>query len=189
MKPFERPTRRVAFRAGFVAFVATMVLALASTSARRVDNDTAQTSTGTDGKAAAPSAKEVRGASPYMEIQNEPAPRLIVDPPLPDLLDRGVVWIQWRVEHVRILPVFGKGALNASPRIGHLHVHVDDLPWWWADASDINTIDLAGMPPGPHKIRIELVNANHEVFPGQSKTVTFTIPKGASSSQAHSHPQ
>jgi hypothetical protein len=41
------------------------------------------------------------------------------------------------------------------------------------DPSNINTIDLAGMPPGPHKILIELVNANHEVFPGQSKTVTF----------------
>jgi hypothetical protein len=30
--------------------------------------------------------------------------------------------------------VFGAGALQASPRIGHLHVIVDDLPWWWADA-------------------------------------------------------
>jgi hypothetical protein len=154
-------------------------------SARRVDNDTAQIPTGSDGKTAAPSAKEVRGASPYLEIKNEPAPKLIVDPPLPDLLDQGVVWIQWRVENVHIVPVFGKGAVNASPRVGHLHVHVDDLPWWWADASDINTIDLAGMPPGPHKILIELVNANHEVFPGQSKTVTFTVPKGAS--RTHSH--
>lgn len=98
---------------------------------------------------------------------------------LPDLLAESVVWIQWRVENVRILPVFGKGALNASPRIGHLHIQVDDLPWWWADASDINTIDLAGLPPGPHKIRIELVNTNHEGFPGQSKTVQFTIPEGA----------
>jgi len=131
------------------------------------------------------SAKEVRGASPYLEIKNEPAPKLIVDPALRDLLDQGVVWIQWRVENVHIVPVFGKGARNASPRVGHLHVHVDDLPWWWADASDINTIDLAGMPPGQHKIRIELVNANHEVFPGQSKTVTFTIPEGASRSHSH----
>jgi hypothetical protein len=57
---------------------------------------------------------------------------------------------------------------------------MDDLPWLWADASNINTIDLAGMPPGPHKILIELVDANHEVFPGQSKTVTFTVGKGAS---------
>jgi hypothetical protein len=122
------------------------------------------------------SAKAIRGATPYAEIKDEPAPKLIVDPPLPDLLAKGVVWIQWRVEHVRILPVFGKGALNVSPRVGHLHVHVDDLPWWWADASDNNTIDLAGMPPREHKVLIELVNADHQVFPGQAKTVTFTVP-------------
>jgi len=134
---------------------------------------------------ASQSAKEVRGASPYIEIKDEPAPKLIVDDPLPDLLDQGVVWIQWRVENVHIVPVFGKGALNASPRVGHLHIHVDDLPWWWADASNINTIDLAGMPPGPHKIRIVLVDANHEPFPGQSKTLTFTIPKKVSGSHSH----
>ena len=145
----------------------------------------AQTSTHADVRPDSRSAKEVRGASPYMEIKNEPAPKLIVDDPLPDLLAQGVVWIQWRVENVHIVPVFGKGALNVSPRVGHLHVHVDDLPWWWADASNINTIDLAGMPPGPHKIRIVLVDANHEPFPGQSKTVTFTIPKGAPRSHSH----
>jgi hypothetical protein len=127
-------------------------------------------------EAAPQSAKAVRGATPYAEIKDEPAPKLIVDPPLPDLLAQGVVWIQWRVENVRILPVFGKGALNVSPRVGHLHIHVDDLPWWWADASDNNTIDLAGMPPGEHKVLIELVNADHKVFPGQAKTVTFTVP-------------
>jgi hypothetical protein len=125
--------------------------------------------------ACAQNAKEIRGATPYAAIENEPAPKLIVDPPLPDLLAQGVVWVQWRVENAHIVPVFGKSALNVSPRVGHLHIHVDDLPWWWADASGINTIDLAGLPPGPHKIRIELVNANHEVFPGQSRTVTFTV--------------
>jgi hypothetical protein len=123
----------------------------------------------------AQSAKEIRGVTPYAAIENEPAPKLIVDPPLPDLLAQGVVWIQWRVENVHIVPVFGKGALNVSPRVGHLHIHVDDLPWLWADASNINTIDMAGMPPGPHKVRIELVDANHQVFPGQDKTVTFTV--------------
>jgi len=145
----------------------------------------AQTSTHTDTTPGPQSAREVRGVSPYIELKNEPAAKLIVDSPLPDLLDHGIVWIQWRAENVHIVPVFGKGALNVSPRVGHLHIHVDDVPWLWADASDLNTIDLAGMPPGPHKILIELVNANHEVFPGQSKTVTFTVPKGAPHSQIH----
>jgi hypothetical protein len=144
----------------------------------------AGTSTSADAEPVPPSAREIRGATPYAAIENEPAPKLIVDDPLPDLLDKGVVWIQWRVENVQIAPIFGKGALSVSPRVGHLHIHVDDLPWWWADASDINTIDLAGMPPGPHKIRIVLVDADHKPFPGQSKTVKFTIPPTAVS---HAH--
>ena len=131
----------------------------------------------------AQSAREVRGASPYVAVENEPAPRLIVDPPLPEGLAQGVFWAQYRVENLHIAPVFGAGAIQASPRVGHLHVIVDDLPWWWADASDNNTVDIAGLPPGQHRVKIELVNANHEVFPGQSKTVTFTIPNGAS----HTH--
>jgi quercetin dioxygenase-like cupin family protein len=126
------------------------------------------------------SAREVRGATPYAPIENEPAPKLIVDDPLPDLLHKGIVWIQYRTENLRIVPVFGKGALSVSPRVGHLHVRVDDLPWLWADASDTNTIDIAGMPPGEHKVHIELVDANHQVFPGQSKTVKFTVPGTAS---------
>jgi len=154
--------------------VATVVAVLAVVAAR------AQTSSAREGSVAAMSARDVRGATPYVELANEPAARLIVDQPLPDLLDRGIVWIQWRAENVHIVPVFGKGALSASPRVGHLHVHFDDLPWLWADASDLNTIDLAGVPPGPHKVTVELVDANHQVFPGQSKTVAFTVPAGAS---------
>lgn len=58
------------------------------------------------------SAKEIRGATPYAEIKDEPATKLIVDPPLPDLLANkpSVVWIQYRVENVHIVPVFGKGS-------------------------------------------------------------------------------
>jgi hypothetical protein len=47
----------------------------------------------------------------------------------------------------------------------------------WADASDLNTIDLAGVPPGQHKVLIEFVNANHQVFPGCCQTVMFTVPE------------
>ncbi|HET6410083.1 MAG TPA: DUF6130 family protein [Chthoniobacteraceae bacterium] len=124
----------------------------------------------------AQSAKDIRGASPYLEITNEPAPKLIVDPPLPEGLAHGIFWAQYRVENLRIVPVFGKGAAQTSPRVGHLHVIVDDLPWWWADASDNNTIDIAGLPPGEHKVKIQLVGADHNVFPGQVVTLKFTVP-------------
>src|SRR5262245_16752829 len=84
-----------------------------------------------------PEREEVRGASPYAAIENEPALKLIVHSPLPEALAQGVVQIQYRVENVHIVPAFGAGALNVSPRAGHLHVHVD-LPWWWADGSGLN---------------------------------------------------
>jgi hypothetical protein len=124
----------------------------------------------------AQSARDIRGGSPYVAIENEPAPKLIVDSPLPEGLAQGVFWAQYRVENLRIVPVFGPGALSTSPRVGHLHITVDDLPWWWADASDNNTVDIAGLPPGEHKVKIELVDANHNVFPGQVVTLTFTVP-------------
>ena len=124
----------------------------------------------------AQSARDISGASPYVEITNEPAPRLIVDPPLPEGLAHGIFWAQYRVENLRIVPVFGAGAAQTSPRVGHLHVIVDDLPWWWADPSNTNTIDIAGLPPGQHKVKISLVDANHNVFPGQVVTLTFTVP-------------
>ena len=128
------------------------------------------------GSASAQTAREIRGPSPYEQIENEPAPRLIVDPPLEETLKIGVFQAQYRVENMRIIPVFGPGALNVSPRIGHLHIIVDDLPWWWADASDDNTVDVAGLPPGKHKVTIQLVNPNHEPVPGQIKVLEFTVP-------------
>ena len=125
----------------------------------------------------AQSARDIRGASPYVGIQNEPPPKLIVDPPLPEGLPIGVFWAQYRVENLRIVQVFGPGAVGVSPRVGHLHITVDDLPWWWADASDNNTIDIAGFLPGEHKVKVELVDPNHNVFPGQVVTLTFTVPE------------
>ena len=66
---------------------------------------------GADEKGAPQSAKAVRGASPYIEIKDEPPPKLIVDEPLSDGLPQGIVWIQYRTENCRILPVFGKAQL------------------------------------------------------------------------------
>lgn len=124
----------------------------------------------------AQSAKEIRGASPYVAVKNEPPPKLIMDAPLPEGLADGIYWAQYRVENLRIVQVFGAAARQISPRVGHLHVHVDDLGWWWADASDNNTIDIAGLKPGEHKVKIELVDPDHNVFPGQVVTHRFTVP-------------
>ena len=105
----------------------------------------------------AQSTGEVREASPYVAIANEAPPKLIVDPtPLAAGLAIGIVWIQYHAENVRIVPVFGVGALNVSPRIGHLHIHMDDLPWGWVEAtSDNNTISVAGLPAGQHKMSVD----------------------------------
>ena len=112
--------------------------------------------------------------STVVPIDDEPAPKLIVEPPLPGPLAQGVAFIPYRVENLRILPVAGAAARSVSPRVGHLHITVDDLPWLWADFGQSNTIVLAGMPRGQHKVLIEAVDPEGNVFTGQ--TVTFYSP-------------
>jgi hypothetical protein len=125
----------------------------------------------------AQSATELRSPSQFVAVENEPAPTLIVDPPLPGPLARGAVLIPYRVANLRILPVLGAVADNVSPRVGHLHLTVDDLPWHWGDFSGDNTIVLVGLPPGQHKVLIELANPEHRIFTGQA--VTFLVPDAA----------
>ena len=112
--------------------------------------------------------------SAVVPIDSEPAARLIVEPPLPGPLARGVAYIPYRVENLRILPVGGPAARNVSPRVGHLHITVNDLPWQWADYGQSNTIILVGMPRGEHKVLIEAVDPEGNVVTGQ--TVTFYSP-------------
>lgn len=104
----------------------------------------------------------------------EPAPKLFVQQPLAEpLATRGVVVIPYCAEHMRLASVFGPAALAVSPRVGHVHVTVDDAPWHWADASG-NPLILRGMPKGAHTVLIELVDANHQVV--DKDTVTFSVP-------------
>ena len=72
------------------------------------------------------------------------------------------------------MPVFGPNALAVSPRVGHLHVTVDDASWVWADASG-NPIILMGLLPGPHKVLIQLADANHHIL--DKALVTFVVPE------------
>ncbi len=124
--------------------------------------------------ATAQSARGVLGNAGVVPLDApQPAPKLVVDPPLAGPLSFGRVVIQYRAENLRIVPVFGPNALDVTPRIGHIHVTVDDLPWHWADASGEPLI-MNGFPPGPHKTLIQLVDANHKPF--TQSVVNFIIP-------------
>jgi hypothetical protein len=121
----------------------------------------------------AQSARDVRGPSPLVAIENEAPAKLIVDPPLPEQLALGLVFIQYRTENLRVVPVFGKGALDVSPRLGHIHVTVDHAPWHFVDASG-ETVIVVGLKPGAHQVLIELADPTHRVI--TSETVKFTVP-------------
>lgn len=113
--------------------------------------------------------------NPFLPIASEPKPKLHVDPPVAEpLATRGTAIIPYRTENLRILPIFGPGANDVSPRAGHLHVTVDDLPWHWADAGNTGAIVVAGLPAGDHKVLIEIATPEHRVIAGH--TVSFTVP-------------
>jgi Family of unknown function (DUF6130) len=119
------------------------------------------------------SARDIRGSAPVVQLDTEPPPKFIVDEPMAGPLTFGRVVIQYRTENLRIVPVYGIGALDVSPRIGHLHLTVDNATWHWLDASG-EPITMNGFQPGPHSILIELADPTHKII--DSKLVTFNIP-------------
>jgi hypothetical protein len=123
--------------------------------------------------AMAQTAREIRGPAPLLAIANEPPPKILIDPPLAESLARGLVVIQYRTENLRIVPIFGEGALSVSPRVGHLHITVDDAPWHWVDASG-EPLVLQGLPTGSHKVLIELADPTHRVI--DRGVVSLVIP-------------
>ena len=161
MKPLERLThhgKNVTGNAGRVGALTAIAIALCAFSA------------------AAQTAKEVKGATPLVAVANEAPAKLIVDPPIPEQLAHGRVFIQYRTENLRIMPVYGNAALAVSPRLGHLHYYVDGQSWPTVDSSG-ETVVLVGLQPGPHKVKLELADATHKPIPGASQVVEFTVPQ------------
>ena len=124
--------------------------------------------------AAAQGASDKCRPAGVIPLASEAPAKIFIDAPLPGpLASRGVAIIQYCAENLHLVPVFGEGALSASPRVGHLHVRLDDAPWVWADASG-NPIILMGLTPGPHKVVVELEDANHH--PLDKGSVSFVVP-------------
>ncbi|MCO8309391.1 DUF6130 family protein [Pseudomonas mandelii] len=109
-----------------------------------------------------------------LPLESETVPKLIAYPPLAEPLARGVVIIQYRTEHARIMPVFGKAAVEVSPRLGHLHVTVDDWKGTWAHTSE-DPIILVGLKPGTHTLLLEVADPTHKIL--TSTTVNFIVPE------------
>jgi len=55
---------------------------------------------------------------------------------------------------------------------------MDDASWHWVDAS-AEPVIIKGLMPGPHKVLVELADANHEIL--DKGVVNFVIPKPAAS--------
>ncbi|MHC8395374.1 DUF6130 family protein [Pseudomonas sp. LB3P93] len=109
-----------------------------------------------------------------LPLESETGPKLIAYPPLAAPLARGVVIIQYRTEHARIMSVFGKVAADVSPRLGHLHVTVDDWKGTWAHTSE-DPIILVGLTPGAHKVLLEVADPSHTIL--TSTEVSFVVPE------------
>ena len=124
----------------------------------------------------AQSPKDTCGPTPVIPLTSEEPPAKIVTyaPLAGPLASRGVAIIQYCTQNLHLVPVFGPNALAVSPRVGHLHVTVDDASLVWADASG-NPIILMGLLPGPHKVLIELADANHRIL--DKGLVTFVVPE------------
>ena len=94
--------------------------------------------------ALARTARDILGPAAVVPLASEPAPRIVIDPPLADWLAHGRVVIQYRAENLRIVPVLGPNALDVSPRIL-------PSPPWTGTAAWARTFDAEEKPgkPGP----------------------------------------
>jgi hypothetical protein len=119
------------------------------------------------------------------QTASEPAPKIVVDQPDAKSLKLGRVVIHYRTENLDIVPVFGTAALAISPRIGHIHVIVDDLPWHWQDASG-EAVAIIGLPPGRHKVLVQLESAAHHLL--DQGSVSFVVPRVTERYPAYAQP-
>lgn len=126
-------------------------------------------------------------APALLPLADEAAPKLVVYPPLPAPLARGVVILQFRTENLRVMPVFGATAVALSPRVGHVHVTVDDWHGTWAHTSG-DPVIVTGLAPGQHSILLELADPNHMILTGEKVMVTVPeVPGQPNPPNPHSH--
>jgi hypothetical protein len=101
----------------------------------------------------------------------EATPKLTLLPLRVDVLKDGFVYLPFKVENMTILPLYteiqGADTTKLRPKIGHLHVMVDNSGWSWIHALT-DAIYFGPLSKGSHTVSIELVDAAHSVIEVQS---------------------
>jgi hypothetical protein len=126
----------------------------------------------TIGGQALPSA-QADGPTASAALAEQAPAKIVVDHPKPEPLARGVAILQFRTENLQIVPVFGPAAAAVSPRLGHLHMTLDDAPWHWVHTSN-DPVIVGYLSPGPHKILFELADPNHKIL--AQEVVKLEVP-------------
>jgi hypothetical protein len=115
----------------------------------------------------------VASAQDYAAKMNaQPPAHLMVEAALPGPLAMGLAIIPFSAENIKIAAKYGEAALAVTPRIGHLHISVDDASWHWVHSND-EPVVIQGLATGSHRILLELRDANHG--PIEAKAITFDI--------------
>src|SRR4051812_14464049 len=57
---------------------------------------------------AVPTARDTLGPAAVVPLAEQPPAKIFIDPPLRDSLANGVAVIQYRIENLRVMPVFGQ---------------------------------------------------------------------------------
>ena len=65
--------------------------------------------------------------------------------------------------------------MNGMAKMGHIHVTLDNASWYWVH-DDNSPVVIAGLTPGQHTVKLELVTSGHmPLNPPVSQTVSFTM--------------
>ncbi|MGY2374018.1 DUF6130 family protein [Pseudomonas sp. SDO524_S393] len=127
-------------------------------------------------------AEHAHAAAPTVATQagSEAIPRLTLLPVRADVLKDGYVYLPFHVDNMTLLPLYteihGEAATSLKPKIGHLHVMVDNNGWNWIHALN-DPIYFGPLKPGAHQVRIELVDAAHTVIEVQTATVVVPFTR------------
>ena len=87
-------------------------------------------------------------------------------------LTKGLVVIAFSTENIELVAKYGEAAQAITPRIGHLHISVDDAAWHWVHSNN-EPVVVQGLATGSHRITLELMDANHGLI--ETKTIAFEI--------------